>query len=255
MPHPLVFFHGVTRRGASVDPLRPFFEILHAPDFPGHGRAGRRPGFYRVADQADWATAYLDALPESRVVLWGHSMGAMVAAAAASRLPGKVAAVILEDPPFETMGRRLAASGLADYFGLVRSVAGDPRPVPELARALADLRYGNGIRLGDTRDATALRFNAVSWKALDPAVLDPVLDGSWLHGYTGGPISSPVLLLQADPAHGGMLTDEDAQAFAAGQPDCTVVRVPGAPHLIHWADTAAAVRLASGFLSSLNALY
>ena len=230
MKPPIVFFHGVTRCGSSCDPLRPFFDIRWSPDFPGHGDAERRPGQYRVADQAAWAEAYVEALPAEKVVLYGHSMGAMVAAAVAARLPGRVAAAILEDPPYSTMGSGIRRTPLHGYFSAIRAVAGNRSlPLGEYARQVADLRYGDPAttRLGDTRDATALRFSAHALRRLDPAVLDPIVDETWMDGYELGHIQCPLLVLQADRAAGGMLTDEEAEWLATKSGDCTTVRVDG----------------------------
>lgn len=255
MKYPIAFLHGVTRCGASADPLRPFFDIRWSPDFPGHGASERRAGHYRVADQVEWATEYVRALPEPKVILYGHSMGAMVAAAVAARLPGRVAAAILEDPPFSTMGTRIRRTPWHGYFSALRGVVGNRAlPVGEYARQLADLRYGDPstlTRLGDTRDATAVRFSALAWRQLDPAVLDPIVDETWMNGYELGHVECPVLVLQADRAVGGMLTDDEAAWLETKASDCTTVHVAGAPHLIHWMDTPAVVRLVTGFLATL----
>ena len=253
---PLVFFHGVTRCGASADPLRPFFDLRWTPDFPGHGTAERRPGKYLVRDQAAWATAFVQALPgPERVVLYGHPMGAMVAAVVAAELPERVAAVILEDPPYSTMGTNIRRTPYYDYFSALRGVVGQThQPLPQYARELADLRYGHPAvtRLGDTRDPTALRFAARAWRQLDPAVLDPIVDETWMDGYALGHIECPALVLQADHSHGGMLTNEEAAWLATKASDCTTVRVDQAPHLIHWMNTPAVVRLVTGFLAALD---
>ena len=255
MTCPIAFFHGVTRCGASCDPLRPFFDIRWSPDFPGHGAAERRPGHYRVADQTEWAAGYVARLDVAKVILYGHSMGAMVAAAVAARLPDRVAAVILEDPPYSTMGSRIHNTPLHSYFTALRGVVGQTGlPLADYARQLGDLRYGHpaATRLGDTRDATALRFSAYAFQRLDPAVLDPILDETWMDGYDLGRIACPALVLQADRLEGGMLTAEEAEWLATKAPDCTTVRVDKAPHLMHWMQTAAVVRLVTGFLATLE---
>ncbi len=254
---PLVFLHGVTRRGLSALPLlptlTPLYEV-HMPDFPGHGASARRLERYLVADQVDAAEALL---PERPCVVYGHSMGAMVAAALAAQHPKRVTAAILEDPPFDTMGKRIGETALLDYFRKQRPFAGDSRPVDEVARDLAGMRYGpKAARLGDERDAAALRFTARCLQLLDPNVLAPVVDGQWLDGYDRDgileAIRCPVLLMQADPLCGGMLTDEDAGEVERRIADCARVRIANAGHLLHWHDTAATVRCVLSFLGSLE---
>ena len=111
------------------------------------------------------------------------------------------------------------------------------------------------MRLGDVRDATALRFSAKCLPQLDRAVFDPVLDGTWFRGYEEDAIwkaiKCPVLLLRGEEARGGMLPVADASRMAALMADCCRVDVPGTGHLIHWLATEACVRLTLGFLESL----
>ena len=121
-------------------------------------------------------------MPHERVFVYGHSLGAMVAAAVAMRRPKRVTGVVLEDPPFHTMGERIHESPLGSYFAALRGLAGSAKPVGELARELAEVSYGPGgsLRCGDTRDATTLRFAASCLRRLDPAVLEPIAAGRWL---------------------------------------------------------------------------
>jgi pimeloyl-ACP methyl ester carboxylesterase len=62
----------------------------------------------------------------------------------------------------------------------------------------------------------------------DPRILDEVLAGSWLEGYEWPGLQHRCLVLQADGAKGGMLSEADAPAGAR------VVRLEGVGHLAHW---------------------
>lgn len=70
------------------------------PDLPGHGASGGEP-LTSVAEQADFVWQLLEhlqaehGLPDTPVVLGGHSMGALVAAEAAGRHPDRVAHLLL----------------------------------------------------------------------------------------------------------------------------------------------------------------
>src|SRR5688572_19527459 len=86
---PLVFFHGVGRRGIDFLSLVPPLSTrrhLHLIDLRGHGGSGRAPGRYAVVDHVEDALAVLAWLGRP-AVLFGHSLGALVAAAAAARRP------------------------------------------------------------------------------------------------------------------------------------------------------------------------
>src|SRR5687767_1435425 len=102
---PLVLFHGVTRRWQDYATLLPVLAMrwhVHAPDFRGHGLSDRRTNGYLVIDYMQDALTLLATLAQP-AVLFGHSLGAMVAVAAAAAKPEQVKAVILEDPPFDTL--------------------------------------------------------------------------------------------------------------------------------------------------------
>lgn len=282
----LVLLHGVTRRWQDFVPLLPALAArrrVYALDFRGHGRSGWVDGSnggrdgYRVIDYVADAVALLGQLDEPAVV-YGHSLGAMVAAAAAAREPQRVRAVVLEDPPFDTLGTRIRRTPFhAQFVGTRDALAAggadngqaDGR-VDALARRLGDIRIpradadgniptGDGatttVRLGDVRDATALRFSARCLTDLDPRVLDPICQGRWLEGYdragTLADVRCPALLLQADPACGGMLPDADAADAAARLPRGYHVRLSNVGHLVHWAQPDTVMRLVNGFLESL----
>ena len=57
-----------------------------APDLPGHMRSAG-PALASVEAMADWLLALLDEAGVARAALVGHSMGSLVALAAAARAP------------------------------------------------------------------------------------------------------------------------------------------------------------------------
>lgn len=260
---PLVLLHGVTRGWQTFLPILPALSPrwqCHALDFRGHGTSDRAGGRYLVADYVADAIAAVRHVGGPAVV-YGHSLGAMVAAATATELPDLVRAVVVEDPPFETMGRRIRRTRLHSYFAGLHSLAGSQQSLPELARDIADLRFvdpesGESVRAGDIRGAASLRFAAACLQRLDPDVLAPIVAGRWLEGYDRDAILQrvrcPVLLLQADYAAGGMLTDEDADACETLIADCTRVRMPQVNHLMHWSRTQDVANVVTSFLESVR---
>jgi pimeloyl-ACP methyl ester carboxylesterase len=260
---PLLLLHGVTRRWQSFVPilpaLAPRWEIA-ALDFRGHGHSDRDPeGRYFVPDYVDDAAAFVESLGGEPVVIYGHSLGSMVAAGVAARLPDRVRALILEDPPFTTMGERIRQTSLHSWFSALIRHCGSKQSVAEIVRELSEVRTvapgAEPVRVGDVRDGASLRFTARSLKDLDPRVLEPIVSTRWLDGYNYPDVlpgvRCPTLLLQADPAVGGMLIDEEASRASQLIADCTRIRFPGAGHLIHWLDTETLLRMVLSFLESL----
>ena len=70
-------------------------------DLRGHGDSPTR-GRISLETWSDDLLALLDAIGAPRALLVGHSLGAQVALACASRAPGRVAALVLIDPVFRS---------------------------------------------------------------------------------------------------------------------------------------------------------
>lgn len=259
----LVMLHGVIRCWQTFLPLLPALAqrwTLTGLDFPGHGASARMPGDYLVADYVRVAGEFVRQQFDEPVVLYGHSLGAMVAAGVAAELgETRVKAIVLEDPPLRTMGSRIGETRLLAYFAALRRWTGSPLPVREVAKELADLvtvdpHSGVSQRLGDVRDAVQLRFLAHCLKRLDPAALESIVAERWLDGYDWRKVfrelACPTLLLQADETAGGMLIDAEAAEAAALAKDCTLVKLRGCGHNIHSSRTQELVNLTLAFLES-----
>lgn len=259
---PVLLLHGVLRKWADFFPLLAPLSTrwqVHGLDFRGHGKTDRSNA-YRVVDYVDDAAAALRFVGHPTVV-YGHSLGAMVALAVAARHPAQVAALVLEDPPFATMGSHIGQTSFLSLFVGIQQALGQGGSVEALARRLAEIQVTNpvtrsSVRLGDVRDGASLRFSARCLMHVDPAVLEPIVDGGWLQGYDLegmlDQVACPVLLLQGELAAGGMLTDDDAQRLADGLADCTRVRFPKVGHLIHWQAKETLLAVVGNFLESLR---
>ncbi|MEQ1853935.1 MAG: alpha/beta hydrolase, partial [Chthoniobacteraceae bacterium] len=160
----------------------------------------------------------------------------------AAELPELVRGVVLEDPPFHTMGNRIAGSAWQTQFLGMQEAARRGGRGEQLTDALADIRLpssgGVSKRLGELRDRASLAWSAECLANLDPEVLTPVIEGRWLDGYDPAAVAAriccPVLLLQADTKTGGALSEEDAQLFTGAARDCRDEKFPGCGHLLHW---------------------
>jgi pimeloyl-ACP methyl ester carboxylesterase len=261
---PLLLLHGVIRLWQTFLPLLPHLVErwqLHGLDLPGHGKSERLMGKYLVADYVRVTAELVRTHFSQPIVIYGHSLGAMVAAGAAAELGARARAVILEDPPLDTMASRIQETWLHSYFAGLAVHAGSPQPAARLARELANLvtvdpQTGRSQRLGDVRDAAQLRFMASCLKQLDPAVLRPVIEARWLAGFDWPQVFSriacPLLLLQADEAAGGMLMDADAALAASLAADCTLVKLSGCGHNMHVGRTQDVANLVHAFLEGLD---
>ncbi len=260
---PLLLLHGVLRQWSDFVPILPALACrwhVHALDFRGHGKSSRVAGRYRVIDYVEDALRVIETFDEP-VVVYGHSLGAMVAAATAVVVPKKVRAVILEDPPFETMGARQKETALQSLFAGYQACLADGTEIGSLTDRLAEITLrvpgqDSATRLGDVRDRAALRLAAAGLAMMDPHVLAPIVAGKWMDGYDVdaviGGVRCPALVLQADSAAGGMLTDTDVSRLNDSVADCSTIRFPGVGHLIHWSATAPLLSASIAFLESLR---
>lgn len=263
---PLLCLHGVTRAWQSFLPLLPTLALrwqVYATDHRGHGKSGRAESYFTM-DYVSDAVCFLREEIRRPTVLYGHSLGAMVAAAVAAEAPELVRAIILEDPPFETMGARIERYVMYPYFVALESLAqkgaSNGQSLSQLVKALGaiEVNTANGpTPLRNVRDASALRFTAKCLQQLDPAVMTPIAQARWLHGYDVrkifAHIQCPTLVMQADANMGGMLTDEDAALLEQTVADVTRVKVSGIGHQIHTMAPDVALRIVLGFLETLFA--
>lgn len=260
---PLVLLHGVTRRWQSFLPVVADLATRHqlfCVDLRGHGGSSRASR-YRTVDYVPDIVSLLREHIRQPAVVYGHSLGSMVAAGVAAEVPDLVSALVLEDPPFETMGHRIRQTRLHSYFAGVAGILRPGATPHELARDLAEVRMVDPVtnavqRVADVRDPVFLRFTGQSLALLDPPVLQPIVDGEWLQGYDWHDlilrIAAPTLVLRADPAVGGMLTQDDALWCREHLRDGTLLDYPGTPHLIHQARPKELASHVLGFLASLD---
>ena len=239
----LLLLHGVTR---LLDDWEPVFAGLSAHgdivacDHRGHGRSDRGSS-YVVMDYVEDCVEFLRREISLPVTLVGHSLGAMVAAAVAAQAPEYVKALVLEDPPFESMGSRILGSGWQSQFIGMQSVARRAGESDDLTELLAEVSIpqtdGTVRSLGELRSLTSLKWSAHCLRFVDPELFTPLIEGRWLHGYDRQrvfrSIQCPTLLLQADPSSGGALSDADAFEMASFIPQCTHVRLAGKGHQLH----------------------
>jgi len=200
-----------------------------APDLRGHGQSDAPPTGYHPADYAADLIALIEAeawLPAPvRVV--GHSLGALVALALADLRPDLVRALVLLDPPLDPAVRnpelasvyrlRKAAPGELEAYLLDRNPGGGPLLAQSLARlfrAASDAAFEAFL----SRDeSSGSRAPAVATEAFEQAAR----------------IQQPCLIVQADPAHGGVLGDAAAHRFVARLANGQLHQIAGAAHALH----------------------
>ena len=264
---PLVLLHGFTRRWQDFLPLLPVLSLrwhIYAPDFRGHGRSGRVPGRYEVEDFVSDIGAFVRDVVKAPAVLFGHSLGAQFALEVAARAPDSVRAVIVADVPLST--ETWAAQPIhLEFLARMRELAGWEVSMGELTNALAKVPVPGqepATSFGESPDVISveLREWARTLSQLDPEVLGSHAEGrrdEFIAAFDFEnvlrAISCPVLLLQGEPSHGGMMTDADVEYAMGRLPEAYHVQIEDVDHGLGidlW-EVAPVLRAVSSFLESL----
>jgi pimeloyl-ACP methyl ester carboxylesterase len=220
---PLVLIHGGASRWQGFLPIISALAAdwhVYALDLRGHGRSAWTPHRYRLDDYTADLLAFLDRRVASPAVLVGHSLGGKIALLAAAHMPHCVRAVILGDTPLNLTGMRERINATAEE---------------------ADRRNARSDQPHDpTSGGTALArgFDAV-FAAWRPEEALPA-------------VTCPVLFLQADPAHGGAVSDDDLAQTLPLLPDARLVSFQGLSHGLWGDDVTQVLAAMTAFLATLS---
>lgn len=191
-------------------------------DVRGRGLSSASPDLdYSLDAQADDLVGLVDALGLKRFSLVGHSMGARIAARAATRIATGLESVVLIDPPVSGPGRRPYPSQLAWY---IDSMA--------LARAGTDAK---GMRtFCQTWTEEQLQLRAEWLHTCDERAVLASYNGFQTDDFMADAahLRVPALLMTAE--RGDVVRDEDVAELQHATPSMLHVRVPSAGHMIPW---------------------
>lgn len=251
---PVVLLHGGSSRWQHLaDLVRELAERWHvyAPDLRGHGKSSHAPRRYRLTDYADDLVAFLERRTGAAEV-FGHSLGGQVAIVAAARRPDLFRALAIGDTPLSVSTLRPGLQQSRQMLFVWRDLAASDRAGDEIADALREMRVdfeGRSGRAGDlmAKDSPWFDFMAGCLCDLDSTMLDAVIEFDEMHaGYEADrllpEISCPVLLIQADPAYGGALSDEDVAVARSLLRDVRVARIDQVGHSLYPWKIAAVLR-------------
>jgi pimeloyl-ACP methyl ester carboxylesterase len=177
----------------------------------------------------------------------GHSLGGLVALATAAA-PDAVAAVIAVDPGLAILTDDTSSiAGLFNYFvnlhDLLQAKGADTERLARLAALRPDY------------DQLTLHRQHQQLTQFDPEQFTWVLEDRMFSGLDLATllprISCPVLLIQCNPALGGVLHDTTAQTAAALLPDCIHVYRPDVGHLIPQEQPVQLAQMVADFVEML----
>jgi pimeloyl-ACP methyl ester carboxylesterase len=268
---PMILTHGLTDRWQYYLPIIPFLNMrwhTYALDFRGHGRSSRTPP-YRYRDHIEDTIAFIEGCVREPVVVFGSSMGGMVALMVAAKRPDLVKAVVFGDSSIKTDRTRAVMRDFHSYWEGWRKLAGYKGPFSELVKLVSDMPVsvpGQGKNTyGEGLDSIALMNKANYLRYLDLDVLTDWAAGAEddeaflrvIDGYDHEvlkDIRCPVLLIQGNPRKGGIFTDEAVAYAKANIRNNLHVYIPEYDHnlgLYSW-DTGKLLQAVNVFLESLR---
>ncbi len=263
---PLVLLHGGNARWISFESILSDLATtcqVYAPDFRGHGKSGWVPGSYRLQDYTDDTIAFLRHHIHEPAYLFGHSLGGIVVLMVAAQYPEGVRAVTVGDAPLssQTWHEHLLES--RERIAAWRDLCGGQKTMEQLIEILKD----TPVEVPDQSEPVLMRevmgedgpvygWLAANLYQSDPDVLTAILERFDVTaiGYEMNTvlpeIRCPVLLLQADPAAGGIMTDMEIEQARLQLARPSHVRLEGVDHALHHVHPEPVVTALKAFFES-----
>ena len=260
---PLVLLHGLGRRWQIFMPVIPALSLrwhIFAPDLRGHGKSSRVARGYHGPQYSEDIACLLRERVAAPAVLFGHSLGGMLAMWVASHYPELVRALILGDNLIVV--RHLHNPMYTALFSGLRDLARKGGSVTQIADGIGRIL----LPIPGTDESVTIRqlpgndeAYLLSWarcvQQADPDTYDMTLDGSSLEGWDGEAvlrgIACPTLLLQASQELGGLMSDADVALATRLLPHHTHVKFRNLGHALFIQQPEPVLRAVTNFLESL----
>jgi pimeloyl-ACP methyl ester carboxylesterase len=260
---PLVLLHGLGRRWQVFLPVIPALSMrwhIFAVDLRGHGKSSHvARGYHGTQYSEDIARLLRERIP-TPAVLFGHSLGGMLAMSVAANHQEFVRALILGDNMI--VARRLRNPMYTALFSGLRDLARERGSIEHIARGIGRIvlpvpgtdEFVSIHELPGNDEAYLLSWARCVQQA-DADTYEMTLDGSSLDGWDGEAvlrgITCPTLLLQGTPELGGLMSDADVALATCLLPHHTHVRFRNLGHALFIQQPEPVLRAVTNFLESL----
>lgn len=259
---PAILLHGIGRSWRDFLPVLPAFEKWHlfALDLRGHGKSGRMPNCYKSGDYSADVIAFLKKNIQEPAVIFGHSLGGILAMRAAASAPERVKAIIVGDSVLSR--ETLAHSMYQELFSGLHKIVLHGGSVEDKARRLAKLEIRvpglpEAIPIGDLPgNDSDLQEWASCLHTLDPTAIQSTIEGRTFLDFDADSVLAgvrcPVLILQANPELGGLMSDSAVEKIKKSVPRVTVVRFRLLGHALHTQRAQPVIEAVQKFLTDFR---
>jgi pimeloyl-ACP methyl ester carboxylesterase len=257
----VIFLHGIGRGWRDFLPILQAFEKWHvfALDLRGHGKSGRVPNTYKSGDYSADVIEFLKKKIQAPAVIFGHSLGGIVAMRLAAKAPEQVRAIIVGD---SVLSRdTLAHSMYQELFSGLHKIVIGGGSAQDKAQRLAKLEIRvpglpEPIPIGDLpgNDSDLLEW-ANCLQMLDPTAIQSTIEGRTFSDFDSDSVLAnircPVLILQANPELGGLMSDAAVEKVKNHVQRVEVVRFRLLGHALHLQRAQPVIDAVQTFLNSI----
>lgn len=262
---PLLLLHGGSSRWQSFEGIVPALERswhVFALDLRGHGGSVHLldPDHYRIECYLPDIEEFIGHVIGGPAAVFGHSLGGILGLMLASRRPDLVTRLAIGDSP---LSLEVLAHHSDSQHGMIeewKRLAATRNPA-EIAEALKRTAVPDPAT-GQVASAGTLMgeqhpwfdFMGISLAQHDPAMLTAINDhfAETYHAYRPAEhlasLRCPVLIMQGNPALGGLIRDEDAAAALQASGSVRLTRIEEAGHALHMQAPEAVLGVLTDFL-------
>jgi pimeloyl-ACP methyl ester carboxylesterase len=259
---PILLIHGITNNWRVFLPVMPYLTMryhVYALDLRGHGKSGRVTGRYNLLDYEKDIKTFMERVIKEPTILFGHSLGGMIATMAAADNPNIKALIIGDSPPNYDDSISIDIEKRMSYWRQAKNIASEEKNFDDILQSLKEKR----IMWGDVpiEDSILLRNMANNWSRIDPDILSKMVDSKeaieeMFAGYDTEilfpRLNCPVMLLRGNPKLGGTIKDNQVKKANELIPDLTYVYIPEIGHALFPVGAEPVLSKVTLFLESLR---
>lgn len=249
---PLLLIHGGTARWNTFETiLSDLGKVAHvyAVDLRGHGLSGRKNQNYRLRDYVEDMTIFLKKCITKPSLIFGHSLGGMIALMIAAKHPLLVKGVIIGDAPLTREVLKEGSNELIKWRDKIQYY--HMNQIETKTAKETDFKSSNTRKRLINEIMTNLTY-------MDPDVLTAMID-RFEDTYAGYKVDDlfpriqcPMLLLQGNPKLGGVISDKEAQKALKMSPNLQHKKIKNAGHTLHLEDKEEVLAIVKPFITSFQ---
>lgn len=261
---PLLLLHGGSSRWQTFSSIIPDLEKysrVYALDLRGHGKSDRGDD-YRIQSYVEDIATFIEEHIQKPTVVFGHSLGGMIGAVLAAEHPDLVKGLIIGDSPFNSdVLKSDDNSHVERWKEMIEQEMSAEEITEELKNGeVFDSEKGKNVKAREFygENDPYFDFMGVSLFQNDPVMLDAVtkkVDENFVDYKMEKlfpKIKCPVLVLQGDPNHGGLITDKEIQKAKDLLPSASYYKCKKIGHGLYLEDKDQIVERLISFIKDLK---